>query len=433
MGNIFSKIGDIAQAPFDALIGRPIEAVVSGVGQALRTVTGAEQAAKAAERAAETQQAYGSEAIQEQRRQFDRLISLLSPYEQMGAPAAVRQVTYERALVEPSFAALRDVLIPQAAGQAGALQTLAGLAPGAATALQQTIAQQRAGELGQVAGAVPGALEEARRIAQAGGAQQAQLQQLAGFAPGALAQQAQFAQAGVEALQQQRALSGAAGPQAQQQAIAAIEQSPEFQAAVQQGESAILQNASATGGLRGGNVQAALAQYRPQLLNQFIQQKYQQLGGLAQSGLETARGITALGAGLGETISGRGAQAAQNLLGLGTQTAESLTGRGAQAAQNLLGLGAGVSQQLFGTGAQAAQNAAQMGQGIGETLLRLAQSSAAGQAGAGMQSAQQIGSLLGDIGAARAGGQLAAGARQSQLFGDLLKLGGAAYGAGLSI
>lgn len=433
MGNIFSKIGDIAQAPFDALIGRPIEAVVSGVGQALGTVTGAEQAAKAAERAAETQQAYGSEAIQEQRRQFDRLISLLSPYEQMGAPAAVRQVIYERALVEPSFAALRDVLIPQAAGQAGALQTLAGLAPGAATALQQTIAQQRAGELGQVAGAVPGALEEARRIAQAGGAQQAQLQQLAGFAPGALAQQAQFAQAGVEALQQQRALSGAAGPQAQQQAIAAIEQSPEFQAAVQQGESAILQNASATGGLRGGNVQAALAQYRPQLLNQFIQQKYQQLGGLAQSGLETARGITALGAGLGETISGRGAQAAQNLLGLGTQTAESLTGRGAQAAQNLLGLGAGVSQQLFGTGAQAAQNAAQMGQGIGETLLRLAQSSAAGQAGAGMQSAQQIGSLLGDIGAARAGGQLAAGARQSQLFGDLLKLGGAAYGAGLSI
>lgn len=433
MGNIFSKIGDIAQAPFDALIGRPIEAVVSGVGQALRTVTGAEQAAKAAERAAETQQAYGSEAIQEQRRQFDRLISLLSPYEQMGAPAAVRQAIYERALVEPSFAALRDVLIPQAAGQAGALQTLAGVAPGAATALQQTIAQQRAGELGQVAGAVPGALEEARRIAQAGGAQQAQLQQLAGFAPGALAQQAQFAQAGVEALQQQRALSGAAGPQAQQQAIAAIEQSPEFQAAVQQGESAILQNASATGGLRGGNVQAALAQYRPQLLNQFIQQKYQQLGGLAQSGLETARGITALGAGLGETISGRGAQAAQNLLGLGTQTAESLTGRGAQAAQNLLGLGAGVSQQLFGTGAQAAQNAAQMGQGIGETLLRLAQSSAAGQAGAGMQSAQQIGSLLGDIGAARAGGQLAAGARQSQLFGDLLKLGGAAYGAGLSI
>lgn len=433
MGNIFSKIGDIAQAPFDALIGRPIEAVVSGVGQALGTVTGAEQAAKAAERAAETQQAYGSEAIQEQRRQFDRLISLLSPYEQMGAPAAVRQAIYERALVEPSFAALRDVLIPQAAGQAGALQTLAGLAPGAATALQQTIAQQRAGELGQVAGAVPGALEEARRIAQAGGAQQAQLQQLAGFAPGALAQQAQFAQAGVEALQQQRALSGAAGPQAQQQAIAAIEQSPEFQAAVQQGESAILQNASATGGLRGGNVQAALAQYRPQLLNQFIQQKYQQLGGLAQSGLETARGITALGAGLGETISGRGAQAAQNLLGLGTQTAESLTGRGAQAAQNLLGLGAGVSQQLFGTGAQAAQNAAQMGQGIGETLLRLAQSSAAGQAGAGILSAKQIGSLLGDIGAARAGGQLAAGARQSQLFGDLLKLGGAAYGAGLSI
>jgi hypothetical protein len=81
----------------------------------------------------------------------------------------------------------------------------------------------------------------------------------------------------------------------QQQAIAEIEASPAFQALAQQGENAILQNASATGGLRGGNIQGALGQFRPALLNQFIEQQYNRLGGMAKIGQASAAGVGAAG------------------------------------------------------------------------------------------------------------------------------------------
>lgn len=55
-------------------------------------------------------------------------------------------------------------------------------------------------------------------------------------------------------------------------------------------KNAILQNASATGGLRGGNTQAALAQFRPQLLNQLINQRYQNLAGMTSLGQNAAAG-----------------------------------------------------------------------------------------------------------------------------------------------
>ena len=98
---------------------------------------------------------------------------------------------------------------------------------------------------------------------------------------------------GTKAFEQQQALVGVQGPEAQRAAIAALEQGPAFQALQQQGENAILQNASATGGLRGGNVQAALAQFRPQLLSQLIEQQYGQLGGLAKYGQASAAGAGA--------------------------------------------------------------------------------------------------------------------------------------------
>jgi hypothetical protein len=63
----------------------------------------------------------------------------------------------------------------------------------------------------------------------------------------------------------------------------------------QQGEEAILQNASATGGLRGGNVQGALAQFRPALLNQFLEQQYTRLGDLTKVGQASAAGVGASG------------------------------------------------------------------------------------------------------------------------------------------
>lgn len=100
-----------------------------------------------------------------------------------------------------------------------------------------------------------------------------------------------FVNAGTGALGAQQALLGLDGGDAQQQAIAALQDSPQFQALTQQGENAILQNASATGGLRGGNVQSALAQFRPQLLAQLINDQYSKLGGLSSLGQNAAAGV----------------------------------------------------------------------------------------------------------------------------------------------
>lgn len=112
-----------------------------------------------------------------------------------------------------------------------------------------------------------------------------------------------YVQVGTSGLDAQQALLGLQGLEAQQLAISNIENSPLFQAQIQQGEEALLQNASATGGLRGGNIQAALAQFRPQMLNQQIQNQYANLGGLAQLGQASAAGQASAGLNTASNIS----------------------------------------------------------------------------------------------------------------------------------
>lgn len=130
-----------------------------------------------------------------------------------------------------------------------------------------------------------------------------------------------FAAAGVPALQAQQALLGLAGPEAQRQAIQQLSTSPQMQALVEQGENALLQRASATGGLRGGNVQAALAQFRPQLLSQLIEQQYGQLGGLVKYGQASAAGTGAAaqetGSNVAQLLSAQGAAQAGGQLAAG--------------------------------------------------------------------------------------------------------------------
>lgn len=113
---------------------------------------------------------------------------------------------------------------------------------------------------------------------------------------------APYMQAGIPAMQQQQALLGLGGPQAEQAAIQSIQNSPTMQALMQQGEAAILQNASATGGLRGGNTQAALAQFRPQLLAQEIENRYARLGGFTALGQNSAAGVGAAGMQTGQNV-----------------------------------------------------------------------------------------------------------------------------------
>jgi hypothetical protein len=101
---------------------------------------------------------------------------------------------------------------------------------------------------------------------------------------------APYVNAGSGSLTAQQNLLGLNGNQAQQDAINDIAGSAQFNTIAKQGEDAMLQNASATGGLRGGNIQGALAQYRPQLLNQLIQQQFSNLGGITSLGQNAAAG-----------------------------------------------------------------------------------------------------------------------------------------------
>jgi hypothetical protein len=73
---------------------------------------------------------------------------------------------------------------------------------------------------------------------------------------------------------------------------------------VSEGENALRQNASATGGLRGGNFQAALERYRPQLLQQLVDQQYSRLGGLLNTGQNSAAGIGQAALQTGNSIAG---------------------------------------------------------------------------------------------------------------------------------
>lgn len=100
-----------------------------------------------------------------------------------------------------------------------------------------------------------------------------------------------FVNAGTGALSAQQDLLGVNGPEAQQKAIDALKTSPSFTSAQKLGEQSILANASATGGLRGGNTQAALAQFSPQLLAQAINDQYGRLGGMTSLGQNAAAGV----------------------------------------------------------------------------------------------------------------------------------------------
>jgi hypothetical protein len=156
---------------------------------------------------------------------------------------------------------------------------LAGIAVGGAT-LISGMAQADAAESAAAAqsGAAQAGIDEQRRQFDA-------VQKL--LAP--------YVSAGAPALEAQQAFLGLQGPEAERAAIERIRGGETFQALASQGEEALLQRASATGGLRGGNIQGALAQFRPALLSSLIDQQYGRLGGMTALGQQSAAGVGAAG------------------------------------------------------------------------------------------------------------------------------------------
>ena len=134
---------------------------------------------------------------------------------------------------------------------------------------------------------------------------QAQLPTLAGYT-----------QAGPQAFGRQLDLAGLRGPQAQQAAIQQVQAQPRFGALTQAGEEAILANASATGGLRGGNTQNALARFRSDLLAQEIEREYARMGGLTAFGQGVSQNLAQLGQASGASVGAQGMQTGQGIANL---------------------------------------------------------------------------------------------------------------------
>jgi hypothetical protein len=244
----------------------------------------------------------------------------------------------------PGFAA-PTIGASQVAASPGLLSWLGSPTGQAVTQIGSSLAQGAAAQRasGQQSAAAQSGIEEQRRQFEAMRAslapfQQAGTQALGGFAP--------FQQAGLQAFEQQQALAGLRGQPQQQQAISALEQSPLFQSLAKQSEEAILQRASATGGLRGGNVQAALAQFRPAMLQQLIDQQYQRLGGFAGTGLETTANLAKMGQSAAAMQGEGGLNAASNIGRLLAQQGQAQAG-------GTLGTAQGIGQ-LFNVPSQMA-------------------------------------------------------------------------------
>lgn len=137
-------------------------------------------------------------------------------------------------------------------------------------------------------GAKKAAQAQAQAIQQAIGEQRRQYDQSrSDFMP--------FLSAGTGALGQVQGLLGLNGGDVQGQLIAALKGSPAFTSRYDTGADTILQNAAATGGLRGGNTQSSLANFGSSLLSDVIQQQLGNLGGLVNIGSGTAGQLGSLG------------------------------------------------------------------------------------------------------------------------------------------
>lgn len=155
---------------------------------------------------------------------------------------------------------------------------------------------------------------------------------------------APFRLGGEKAFGAQQDLTGLNGNGPQAAAIQALQGSPQFTSALKQGETSILQNASATGGLRGGNTQGALAEFSPQLLAQTINDQYARLGGISSMGLAAAGQTGAFGQSSVNNVSSllqqQGSAYAGNALAQGRATAGFANSVGG-AFGGYLGLGGG--------------------------------------------------------------------------------------------
>ncbi len=104
-----------------------------------------------------------------------------------------------------------------------------------------------------------------------------------------------FQEAGTAAIGSQQDLLGLSGPEAQAAAFAAMQDSPCQQFLRDRAQKNLLRNASAIGGLGGGNVRSALVQQGVGFAQQDLQNQFGRLGQLAGQGQSAAASVGGFG------------------------------------------------------------------------------------------------------------------------------------------
>lgn len=140
--------------------------------------------------------------------------------------------------------------------------------------------------------------------------------------------------------------TGAGGAEAQQAAIEQLRNSPFYQSLYRTGEEAVLQNAAATGGIRGGNTERGLADFGADTLAKTIQQQLAALGGLSEMGLSAVGSLGQFGAHTADVVSGlmegQGQARAGGLLTRGGLSAGIWQGLGSLGDTALSAIGGGI-------------------------------------------------------------------------------------------
>lgn len=227
----------------------------------------------------------------------------------------------------------------------------------------------------------------------------------------------QFVGAGYDAQQQQAALIGALGPEAQQQAIQAFQNSPGQDFLREEQERAIVRNASATGGLGGGNVLEELQRRAAGRASQQFDTRVGQLGDLSTQGLNAANFSGVLGGQIGtargELFSTAALETLKTRARLGEGLAGSFEAQGTAGSRVFTDTARNLADTSISTGASLAGVAQDTGAAASRLVTDVAKTKAADRLGVGEEKSRIIANLT----AAMAGLDTAEAAEISRLTG----------------
>jgi len=216
-----------------------------------------------------------------------------------------------------------------------------------------------------------------------------------------------FYDQGAQASQTQAALSGAMGPEAQAQAFANYQESPEVAYMREQGEKAAMRGAAAQGMSLSGSVLDELNRRGTGLAMQDFGNSMNRLGSIANRGQAAGNNLAQLRSGL-----------ATNTANMQQQQGQGLANMQMQLGQGLAGIAGNQGQAQSALYQQQANNLANLQSGRGQALAGMQQQHGQNLSNIAIGNAAQQAQIHGDLGVAQGNAALAQGQIGFELAGQ---------------